>query len=219
MKNMPDLRFHTRTRDFYKDPTVPMWIKTFHLFVMMDAKSTKKDGWTIWYQNPRIIQRFSIIDEETRDVIWAPSLSSVQKGIAELERMGFVTRNLNPSSKKRFIKLNRAKVIEFLRQNSFETDLYKGFAPKSRERKLIRRKIISVAEYINSRRDAQNEQFKAYLNFQARKYGYDINVPDVDIFDINVEEELFISRAELEFYLEARKKHEILDRFFENIKS
>lgn len=218
-KNLPELQFHTKMIDFYKDFRIPMWNKLIHFFIVNDARSTGKNGWTIWFQNPGLIKRFRIYDEITHEVVWEPSLSSIQKSIHKLEEMGFIVRKVNPITKKREIRLNRAMLIEFLRQNSMDTDLYKGLAPRSRERKLIRSKIITVCDYINGRKRAQNEQFQAYLNYQAKKYGYDITVPDVDIFNIDLDVDLFITRAELEFYVEAKETHKVLDSFYERIRT
>lgn len=218
-KNMPEMTIHTKMNDFFKDMDVPMWMKLIHFFILVDAKSKGKNGWTIWWQNPNLIKRFTIQDENTFEEVWAPSISSIQKSIRTLEDMGFLIREVNPLSNQRFMKLNRARVIEFLRQNSLDTDLYQGLAARSRERKLIRRKIITVADYINAKRHMQNEQFNRYLNYQARKYGYDVTVPDVDIFEINVNESLFVSREEIQFLLESREKDRILDNLYDRMRT
>ena len=220
-KNMPDLTWHTKLRPFLNDQDVPMWMKLFHLFIVVDAQCAvpKKGGWTIWRQNPNLIATMSLYDEETRQPIWSPSLSSVQKSIAKLEEMGFIKRVINPLTNQRFIKLNRARVIEFLRQNSLDTDIYEALPARSRERKLIRRKILTVADYINARRNAQNEQFKRYLNWQSKKYGYDITVPDVDIFDINIDETALLTREEVQMMLEAKEKERIIDNLYARMRT
>jgi len=219
-KNMPDLTWHTKLRPFLNDQDVPMWMKLFHLFIVVDAQCStpKKGGWTIWRQNPNLIATLSLYDEQTRETIWSPSLSSVQKSIAKLEDMGFIKRVINPLTNQRFIKLNRARVIEFLRQNSLDTDIYEALPARSRERKLIRRKILTVADYINAKRTAQNEQFKRYLNYQSKKYGYDITVPDVDIFDINIDETALLTREEVQMMLEAKEKERIMDNLYERMR-
>lgn len=134
-KNMPELTWHTKLRPFLNDQNVPMWMKLFHLFIVVDAtcSTPKKGGWTIWRQNPNLIATMSLYDEETRETIWSPSLSSVQKSIAKLEEMEFIKREINPLTNQRFIKLNRSRVIEFLRQNSLDTDLYEALPARSRD--------------------------------------------------------------------------------------
>lgn len=209
---MPGLSLTTRLRDFFLDLSVPMWLKLLHLFILIDAKTTKaKNGYTIYYQNPGLIKRFRIYGPNGKTILWEPSLESIQKSIRILIDMGFILQRTVSTNGERRMKLNRAKILEYIKQNSIETDVYKKYTIKSRERKLVRRKIITLAEYITQARTTQNEQFKRYLEYQQRKYGYDITVPDVELFDIDFDFDQFITPAELEYYRQMKKYGSVLD--------
>lgn len=215
LKNLPDLKLHTRLRDYFMDLSVPMWLKLIHLFILIDSKSTGKDGYTIWYQNPGLQKKFTLYGPNG-DVIWEPSIENIQKSIAKLEAMDLLIRVVSTTGERR-MKLNRPVVLQFLREYSIDTELYQSYKQKSRERKLIRRKIITIVDYVNEKKKYQNEQFKRYLEFQNRKYGYDINIPDVDIFAVNVDTDLFVTPAELAYYREALQLDKALDNIWEAI--
>ncbi len=216
MTNMPDLKLHTRVRDFFNDKSVPLWMKLIHLFVFIDAKNTRaKNGYTVYYQNPGLIKRFTITNEYGQ-VVWEPSLESIQKSLAKLVEMQLIERDVLGTGERR-IKLNRPLVLKFLRQHSIDTDLYRSFKLKSRERKLIRRKIITAADYLNQSRFAQNESFKNYLEYQHRKYGYDIKLPDIEIFEVNFNIDRFITPEELEFFRDYKRIDDAISAIYDAI--
>jgi hypothetical protein len=210
-KNMPDLQFHSRLKDFIENPHIELWIKFIHLFVMIDAKSKGKDGYTVWYQNPGLQERFTIRDKDNK-VIWKPSIANIQKSLAKLEKMGLIVRSISTSGERR-IKLNRGLVLDFLRQYDLKSDIYKSYRIKSRERKLIRKKIITLVDYVNEKKRAQDEAYKRYVQFQHKKYGFDITDKAVDVFDYNDSEAdmITLTRQEIQFMRESIKKEIQLD--------
>jgi len=210
-KNMPDLQFHSRLKDFIENRHIELWIKIIHLFIMIDAKSKGKDGYTIWYQNPGLQKRFTIRDKDG-NVVWKPSIFNIQKSLAKLEKMGLIVRSISTSGERR-IKLNRGLVLDFLRQYDLKGDTYKNYRIKSRERKLIRKKIITLVDYVNEKKRAQDEAYKRYVQFQHKKYGFDITDTAVDVFDYNhLEADMIImTRQEIEFMRESIKKEIELD--------
>lgn len=215
MKNLPDLKLHTKTREFFLDMSVPMWMKIIHLFIFTDSKAVAKNGYTIYMQNPYLVKRFSVFTSDG-ELIWEPSLASIQQSIAKLEHMGLLERTLTTTGERR-IKLNRSYVVEFLRQQDLSGKMYQSFKRKSRERKLIRRKIISVVDYMMAGKHTQAEQFRKYLEYQHRKYGYDISVPDIDIFEIDFNTDLFVSKAELEYYKDYANINMTLDAIYDKM--
>ena len=217
MKNMPQFQVHTKVQQFFRDPSVPMWLKMIHLFILIDSKSKKKDGFTVWYQNPGLQRKFSV-SAPNGEVIWEPHVSTIQQSVAKLEAMGLITREVSNYGERR-IKLNRSLIISFLRSHNLEDEFYVGFRAKSRERKLIRRKILTVVDYINTEKRIQSAQFKQYLLYQQKKYGYDIEVPDVDLFDIDIEFDRFITPEELELHLDQHQNIKLLDRIWNNMRT
>ncbi|HOI85718.1 MAG TPA: hypothetical protein PLP48_06520 [Acholeplasmataceae bacterium] len=205
-KNMPDLQFHSRLKDFIENPKIELWIKFIHLFVMIDAKSKGKDGYTVWYQNPGLRERFTIRDKDN-NVIWKPSTANIQKSLAKLEKMDLIVRSISTSGERR-IKLNRGLVLDFLRQYDLKGDTYQNYRIKSRERKLIRKKIITLVDYVNEKKRAQDEAYKRYVQFQHKKYGFDITDTAIEIFDYNSSEAdlITMTRQEIEFMRESIKR-------------
>lgn len=213
LKNMPDFKLHTQLKYFFMDPTVPMWLKLIHLFILIDSKAQARNGYTIWYQNTGLMKKFSLY-APNGDLIWKPSRRNVQLSIQILEDMGLIERTVSSNGERR-IKLNRSFVIQYLREHNLDSDSYKNLRIKSRQRKLIRRKIITVAEFVNSKRSHQNEQFKRYVEFQHRKYGYEIDLPDIELFEVDYDQ--FVTPAELEFFKEHLRQHKMLDALMEQL--
>lgn len=198
-KNLPELQFHSKLKNFFENSHIELWIKIIHLFVMVDANSKGKDGWTIWYQNPGLQKRFTLRDEDGV-ITYQPSIENIQKSLSKLERMGLIARTVSTSGERR-IKLNRALVMDFLRQYDLKADTYKNYRIKSRERKLIRKKIITLVDYVNEKKRAQDDAYRRYLSMQHKKYGFDITDVAMDIFDYDhTEAELVtMTKQELEF--------------------
>jgi len=173
---------------------------------MIDAKSKGKDGYTVWYQNPGLRERFTIRDKDN-NVIWKPSTANIQKSLAKLEKMDLIVRSISTSGERR-IKLNRGLVLDFLRQYDLKGDTYQNYRIKSRERKLIRKKIITLVDYVNEKKRAQDEAYKRYVQFQHKKYGFDITDTAIEIFDYNSSEAdlITMTRQEIEFMRESIKR-------------
>lgn len=215
MKNLPNLKFHTRIQKYFADHQIPMWLKLIHLFILIDSKSKAKDGYTIWYQNPSLQKKFSLYVNDV--VVWQPSIENIQKSIAKLEKMDLIIRTVSSNGERR-IKLNRVLIVKFLSEYNIDTDLYKSFKDKSRERKLIRRKILTIVDFINLKKSKQSEQFKKYLQYQNKKYGYEIDLPEIDLLDINMEQDKFITPAEMDYYSYEQQQSRALDAVFNSIR-
>lgn len=217
MKNLPNLKFHTKLQSFFNDLSVPMWLKLIHLFILIDSKAThKKNGYTIFYQNPGLIKKFTIRNS-SGSIIWTPSLETIQQSIAKLEKMKLLKRDVSAFGQRK-IKLNRALIIEFLRHNSIDTDIYSSFEIKSRERKFIRRKILTITDYLTSNNKAQAAQFKKYLEYQCKKYKYDITISDIDVFAIDFDIDRFVTPAEIEYYKHATAIDKELDQIYDRMR-
>jgi hypothetical protein len=196
-KNLPDLQFHSKLRDFFENGHIELWIKMIHLFIMIDAKSKGKDGYTIWYQNPGLRKRFTIRDDDDQ-IVYQPSIENIQKSIAKLEGMGLISRTVSTSGERR-IKLNRALVLAFLREYDLKGTTYKTYRIKSRERKLIRKKIITLVDYVNEKKRAEDQAYRRYLQMQHKKYGFDITDNVIEIFDYDYSESQLVTTQEIEF--------------------
>ena len=208
-KNLPDLQFHTKLQDFFNNPNIELWIKMLHFFIITDTKSTGKDGYTIWYQNPFLQKKFTVRDADGK-LVFKPSMSNVQKSIAKLETLKLLDRTVSTTGERR-IKLNRAMVIHFLREYDLTSDTYQSYRIKSRERKLIRKKIITIVDYVNAKKISLNEQYKQYLDFQHRKYGYTITDSAVEIYQIDPNANAIITQAEFEMYKKSMETDKLLD--------
>jgi len=205
-KNLPDLQFHSRLNNFLENPIIELWIKIIHLFIVIDAKSKGKDGYTIWYQNPGLQKRLTIRDNDGK-IIFKPSIANIQKSLAKLEKMSLIMRTHSTSGQRR-IKLNRALVMEFLREYDLKGETYSNYRIKSRERKLIRKKIITLVDYVNEKKRAQDEAYKRYVQFQHRKYGFDITDTAIDVFDYDMKdtEIVVLTRQEISYMEESIRR-------------
>ncbi len=158
MEYTGSLKYSAKYENFINSPIPELWNKIIHLFLLMDM-DPKKDK-KIFIQNKYLMERFGA----TR--------AGIQQAIRKLENMEFITRRVTRRNK-RIIKINRAKIIPFLRCYNIESPIYKEQANWSKERRFIRKKIISLVDFIKAPQRYQEEQFQKYVEAQIDHYNYD----------------------------------------------
>lgn len=171
---------------FYRNPKVEWWVKILHLFIYF-----QRSFGVLVFSNTGIVkymkQHYQI----------KVHLSTVKQSMQKLIQDGYVKPYYNvkdPSIQLingRRLELT-PKVIEHLRIVSLDSEEFKALPRKidvskeknnygaSRGRRLVRKKMYTVVDYVNMKKLQQSRAYKSYTEAQMRYFKRDaiVNLPE-----------------------------------------
>jgi len=161
----------TQEKAFYQNTHIESWIKVLHYLIKLLRTGRKHK---LFISNSGIVRKLK--ENYNCDM----PLSTVKHAIRKLRLDGFLkpveqtvyhVKDEDLQLKNgRILELNKTKVIKYLRVDSLEDDLYKNGTKKSRERRLIRKKMYTILDYVKMGRAAITKSYRAYTNYQKKKY-------------------------------------------------
>lgn len=149
------VEFTAKIESFMQSDIPELWNKLLHFFILMDM-----NGRPIYTQNPYLAERFNA------------TIPGIQQALLKLENMKFIKRSYFRNNK-RTIKLNRGAVVPFLRQYDLSDSFYSDLKNWSLERRFIRKKIITIVDFIRGIKNNKSILFKHYVEYQVAAYNYD----------------------------------------------
>ena len=170
----PNVKVHPHymmngARAFYSNSNVEVWNKVIHLLIYI-----YRTNGTIFISNTGIKRWLN--DKYDANI----SIHGVKQAIRKLRDMGFVRdveeceyhvkdENLRLTNG-RILKLNVSLILDYLRVTDFDHKLYAKGVKKSRERRFIRKKMYSLVDWVNIRKNNLKEAYNMYVTVQQKKY-------------------------------------------------
>lgn len=156
-------------RAFYANPNIEVWNKVIHLLIYIFRT-----------KGILFISNTGIMNWLNKKYDANISIYAVKQAIRKLRDMGFVKDvdeceyHVKDESLRltngRILKLNVPLILEYLRVTDFEDDLYAQGVKKSRERRFIRKKMYSLVDWVNIKRNNLKEAYNMYVVVQQKKY-------------------------------------------------
>jgi hypothetical protein len=153
---------------FYASPNVEVWNKVLHLLIYI-----YRTKGILFISNTGIVKWLNQYDANV-------TIHGVKQAIRKLRDMGLVLdveaceyhvkdENLRLTNG-RILKLNVPNILDHLRVVTLDDALYKDARKKSRVRRLIRKKMYSLVDWVNIKKNNLKEAYNAYVIIQQKKY-------------------------------------------------
>lgn len=185
LSSFPNIKVNTyfqgkgREVIFYRNPKVEWWVKMLHLFIYF-----KRSFGVLTFSNTGIVRYMK--EHYQIDV----ALSTVKQSMQKLIQDGYIVAQYNIKDPSIQLVNGRKldltpKVIEYLRIVSLDSEEFKSLPRKidvskdknnygaSRGRRLVRKKMYTVVDYVNMKKLAQSKSYKAYTEAQMRYFKRD----------------------------------------------
>lgn len=171
----PELKVHRHymmngTTAFYGNPNIEVWNKVIHLLIYKDRTNKY-----VFISNTGILKELNTYNADT-------TINSIKQAMRKLREMGFIkpvreTRyHVKDKSLRltngRILELNRARILDYLKVTSFDDPKYINRKKKSKEGRFMRKKIYSLVDWVNIKKEHLQEQYNAYVALQQKKYFY-----------------------------------------------
>ncbi len=169
----PNLKIHpyymrNGSTSFYASPNVEVWNKVLHLLIYI-----YRTKGILFISNTGIVKW---LNEYGANV----TIHGVKQAIRKLRDMSLVLdveaceyhvkdENLRLTNG-RILKLNVPNILDHLRVVTLDDALYKDARKKSRVRRLIRKKMYSLVDWVNIKKNNLKEAYNAYVIIQQKKY-------------------------------------------------
>ena len=162
-----------RERLFYANPKVELWNKVLHIII-----------WFIRVKGDAYMANSGIMRHLEKNYGVKVSLGGVKQAFQKLIYDGYISCEYHVNCERRRLKNGRVitllpKVVDHLRIYSTEDQAYlempkrheiddkaKNAHKSSRGRRLIRKKMYTVVDYVNMKKQAISEQYTAYTKSQ-----------------------------------------------------
>ncbi len=155
---------------FYANSDIEVWNKVIHLLIYMHRTNP-----VLFISNTGILRLLNDYGADT-------SINSIKQALRKLRDMGFVKDvdeceyHVKDASlgltNGRILKLNVPLILDYLRVTDFDNKLYSKGVKKSRERRFIRKKMYTLVDWVNIKKNNLKQAYNAYVVIQQKKYFY-----------------------------------------------